>query len=178
MLREVLEMGFTFITGGASSGKSEYALRLFRDWMDVTFIATGLSTDAEMDRRIAAHRAQRPACWETIEEPVDLISALKRVDPSQGGVIIDCLTMWISNLRYMEKCTSRTITELAGEVVSFLRCLEKKVVVVSNELGMSIIPDSEESREFRSTAGEVNQIFARGCEAAYLVVSGLGLKLK
>jgi adenosylcobinamide kinase/adenosylcobinamide-phosphate guanylyltransferase len=171
-------MGYIFITGGASSGKSEYALGLLRNRKDVTFIATGLPADAEMKRRIATHRAQRPAHWETIEEPVDLISALKRVDPAQGGVIIDCLTMWISNLRYMGTCTSRTIVERAGEVVSFLGSLEKMVVVVSNELGMSIIPASEESRDFRTTAGEVNQLFARGCETAYLVVSGLGLQLK
>ena len=171
-------MGYTFITGGASSGKSEYALHLLRDRRDVAFIATGLPTDAEMERRISAHRAKRPEAWVTIEEPVELMSALKRVDPARGGIIIDCLTMWISNLRYMGGCSSRAVVERAEGVVSLLRSLDKTVVVVSNELGMSIIPSSEESREFRSTAGEVNQLFARGSDEAFLVVSGLGLRLR
>ena len=171
-------MGYTFITGGASSGKSEYALGLLREKRDVTFIATGVATDDEMQRRISAHRAQRPAHWETIEEPVELISALKSVDPAQEGVIIDCLTTWVSNLRYMDGCTPRAILERAGEVVRLLREVNSTAVVVSNELGMSIIPATEESREFRVTAGEVNQLFARGSDAAYLVVSGLGVRLK
>ena len=171
-------MGYTFITGGASSGKSDFAIRLFSGRDDVTFIATGVAVDVEMKRRIEAHRAQRPAHWETIEEPVDLVSALEKASSSRGGVIIDCLTMWISNLRHLEACSPRTIVERAREVVSIIARPEKKVVVVSNELGMSIIPASEETREFRSTAGEVNQVFARESDAAYLVVCGLGVKLK
>jgi adenosyl cobinamide kinase/adenosyl cobinamide phosphate guanylyltransferase len=171
-------MSYTFITGGASSGKSAFALDMFGDREDVTFIATGVRTDTDMEQRISAHRAQRPSSWETIEEPLDLISALKRADPTHEVVLIDCLTMWVSNLLHMEKRSAQQVIEEAEEVVSLLKSLEKTVVVVSNELGMGIIPASDAGREFRKIAGEVNQLFARGCEAAYLVLSGLGLRLK
>jgi adenosyl cobinamide kinase/adenosyl cobinamide phosphate guanylyltransferase len=171
-------MGYTFITGGASSGKSAFALGMFGDRKRVAFIATGVRTDADMVQRISAHRAQRPPSWETIEEPLDLISALRKADPSLEGVLIDCLTVWISNLLHMEKRRPQAVIEEAEEVVSLLQSQERTAVVVSNELGMGIIPASDVGREFRKIAGEVNQLFARGCEAAYLVVSGLGVKLK
>jgi adenosyl cobinamide kinase/adenosyl cobinamide phosphate guanylyltransferase len=171
-------MSYTFITGGASSGKSGFAVNMFGDRKDVTFIATGLRTDTEMEQRISAHRAQRPPSWKTIEEPLDLISALKRADPAHEVVLIDCLTMWISNLLHMEKHSAQEVIGEAEKVVSFLKSLEKTVVVVSNELGMGVIPPSAVGREFRKIAGEVNQLFARDSEAAYLVLSGLGLRLR
>ncbi len=171
-------MAYTFVTGGASSGKSRFALDLLKSTEDVAFIATGVKTDTEMERRIADHRRERPAAWRTIEEPVDLISAIERTRDRCGGLIIDCLTMWVSNLCYMERCTSRQVIERARTVSDLLGRLKKRIVVVSNELGMGIIPATEESREYRSLAGEVNQIFARSSSDAYLVVSGIGIRLK
>ena len=171
-------MPYTFVTGGASSGKSGYALQLFRGRHDVTVIATGVRTDAEMERRIEAHRKERPGTWETIEEPEDLISAMERMNPENRGVIIDCLTVWVSNLQYGKGYTSLDIIDRAKKTVSYIRDKDREVVVVSNELGMGIIPASEELREFRKTAGEVNQLFAADSAAAYFVVSGLIIKLR
>jgi adenosyl cobinamide kinase/adenosyl cobinamide phosphate guanylyltransferase len=171
-------MAYTYVTGGASSGKSRFSLELLKPMKDVVFIATGVKTDDEMAGRIAEHRKERPAVWRTIEEPLDLISALERINEPCSGLIVDCLTMWISNLCYMERCESRRIIERAKTVSDLLERLDKRIVVVSNELGMGIIPATEESREYRSLAGEVNQIFAHASSEAYLVVSGIGIKLK
>ena len=170
-------MSYTFVTGGASSGKSRYALDLLRSRNDVTFIATGVSTDAEMDDRIAEHRRQRPLSWETIEEPLDLITAVKSMNRENGGLIIDCLTMWVSNLIYMGKYDRDIIFGHAENLASYLKHLYITTVVVSNELGMGIIPASEESRDFRKLAGEVNQIFARSSREVYFVISGIGMKI-
>jgi adenosylcobinamide kinase/adenosylcobinamide-phosphate guanylyltransferase len=171
-------MAYAFVTGGASSGKSRFALELLGSRNDVTFIATGVKTDAEMELRIAAHRRQRPEAWETIEEPLDLISAVGNMNDGNGGLIIDCLTMWVSNLIYMGQCDNDAILGHAADLASHLKLLDRTVVVVSNELGMGIIPASEESREYRKLAGEVNQLFARSSSEAFLVVSSIGLKIK
>jgi len=171
-------MAYTFVSGGASSGKSGFALELLSSRNDVTFIATGVKTDAEMELRIAEHRRQRPEAWETIEEPLDLIAVVKNLNKGKGGLIIDCLTMWVSNLIYMGQYDHDTILGRAEDLASYLKRLDRKVVVVSNELGMGIIPASEESREYRKLAGEVNQVFARSSSKAFFVVSGIGMKIK
>jgi adenosylcobinamide kinase/adenosylcobinamide-phosphate guanylyltransferase len=171
-------MACTFITGGASSGKSQYALELLRNRDDVTFVATGVKTDKEMELRIEEHRRQRPEAWETIEEALDLASAVESMNEHNSGLIIDCLTMWVSNLIYMGRCDHGEILERAGRLATHLKGLDKTVLVVSNELGMGIIPADGESREYRRVAGEVNQIFARSSDEVYFVISGIGLKLK
>jgi len=170
-------MAYTFVTGGASSGKSRYALDLLGSRKDVTFIATGVGTDPEMHDRIAEHRRQRPLSWETIEEPLDLITAVKNMNSDNSGLIIDCLTMWVSNLIYMRKYDHHTIFGHAENLASYLKHLDRTTVVVSNELGMGIIPASVESRVFRKVAGEVNQIFARSSREVYVVISGIGMKI-
>ena len=171
-------MAYTFVTGGASSGKSRFALDLLGSRNDVTFIATGIKTDAEMELRIVEHQRQRPEVWETIEEPLDLISAVGNMDKQNGGLIIDCLTMWVSNLIYMGRCDHDEILGRAEDLASHLKHLDRTVVMVSNELGMGIIPASEESREYRKLAGEVNQLFARSSSEVFLVVSSIGLRIK
>ena len=170
-------MPFSFITGGASSGKSRYALELFSTRDDVSFIATAVRTDAEMARRIEDHRRQRPASWETIEEALDLVSAVKRMKETNRGLIIDCLTIWISNLIYMGKFDHETIMGKAEHLAALLKNLDKTALVVSNELGMGIIPASAESRAYRKLAGEVNQVFARSSSEAFLIVSGIAVKI-
>jgi len=171
-------MAYTFVSGGASSGKSGFALEFLSSRNDVTFIATGVKTDAEMELRIAEHRRQRPEAWGTIEEPLDLIAVVEHLNKGKGGLIIDCLTMWVSNLIYMGQYDHDAILGRAEDLASYLKHLDRKVVVVSNELGMGIIPASEESREYRKLAGEVNQVFARSSSKAFLVVSGIGMKIK
>jgi adenosylcobinamide kinase/adenosylcobinamide-phosphate guanylyltransferase len=171
-------VSYIYVTGGASSGKSRYALRYFQNRKDVTFIATGIATDPEMLGRINAHREQRPDCWETIEEPTDLIAAVRNASPENRGVLIDCLTFWTANLIFHKDLKRDKILEYANSTAEFLRSTDRSAVVITNELGMGIVPGSQESRKFRKIAGEVNQIFAEKSEEAYLILSGIPLKLK
>jgi adenosyl cobinamide kinase/adenosyl cobinamide phosphate guanylyltransferase len=169
---------FTLITGGASSGKSAFALQLFHGRRDVSFIATGIKTDPEMERRIDAHRRERPREWETIEEPLDIIDAAGKMNPRNGFLIIDCLTFWVSNLLLSKHCNSEQIIERAVDTARYLKELDRTALVITNELGMGIIPASRETRDYRKIAGEVNQRFARESKEAYFVVSGIGMRLK
>ena len=171
-------MPYTFITGGASSVKSTLALTLFRGENNVTFIATGRITDPEMEKRIDAHRSQRPPSWRTVEEPLDLITAVSNTDAESRNVIIDCLTFWVSNLIYEKGMDDSRILKRAEKTARYLEGSQKSVLVVSNELGMGIIPADSESRRFRRIAGEVNQLFASCSKDAYYVVSGIPLKIK
>ncbi len=171
-------MPYIFVTGGASSGKSGYSLKLFQNRKGVTFIATGIATDPEMRERIRVHRELRPGYWDTVEEPFDLITAVKNASPENRGIIIDCLTFWVTNLIYKKTMNNDEILEIATSTAEFLRSKDLSAVVITNELGMGIVPNFEDGRKFRKTAGEVNQIFAEKAEEAYLIVSGLPLKLK
>jgi adenosylcobinamide kinase/adenosylcobinamide-phosphate guanylyltransferase len=169
---------YTYITGGASSGKSDFALELYKDRSDVTFIATGIASDPEMAKKILSHKMQRPSCWDTIEEPVDLIGAVRRVKKEHGAVILDCLTFWVSNLIHHNKLKSDQIFKLAEETSTFLNSSDLNALVVTNELGMGIIPGSADLRLYRNIAGKVNRIYADRSESAYFVVSGIGHKIK
>jgi len=171
-------MSYIFVTGGASSGKSRFALERFINRTDVTFIATGINTDEEMARRIKLHRSTRPVQWETIEEPVDLIQAVKRSKPENKSIIIDCLSFWVSNLIYSARIDHADIIPKAEAAAVFLKSCGREVIVVTNELGMGLIPEHQESRAYRKTAGEVNQIFSEHALHAYFVVSGIPLKIK
>ncbi len=170
-------MPLVFLTGGASSGKSKFALNLLKDRKDVTFIATGVETDPEMENRIKRHRKGRPPEWETIEEPLDLLAAVKKVTPGRA-VIIDCLTFWVSNLLYYSRTKSNEIIRIANETADFLKGLNTDVIVVTNEIGMGVIPATEDGRFYRTIIGEMNQIFASRADEAHMVINGIGLRLK
>ncbi len=173
-------MPLKFVTGGASSGKTKFALSLLKESQDVTYIATGLPIDEEMRNRIEKHKSERPPAWETVEEPVDIKKVLTDMEKSKKNrdVIIDCLTFWVSNLIYMKEYSDETIMIEAKELAEKCRRYKNEVVVVTNELGMSIIPENRDARRFRKISGEVNQIFAAKSREAYLVVSGIGIKIK
>ncbi len=169
-------MSYTYITGGASSGKSGYALKRFIGRRDVTYIATGIETDEEMAGRIELHRAARPSEWKTIEEPIDIIRAVR--NSKSGALIIDCLSFWVSSLFCSEKLGHDDIVAKAGTAAEFFEKIDREIIVVTNELGMSLIPEHRESRAYRKTAGEVNQIFAKYAKDAYFVISGIPVKIK
>jgi adenosylcobinamide kinase/adenosylcobinamide-phosphate guanylyltransferase len=171
-------MPYTFITGGASSGKSSFALNLFKGRKCVTFIATARVTDPEMAERIKLHRRQRPASWNTIEEPVDLIGVVTSKGSGIGGLIIDCLTFWVSNLIFEGQLDRPSILDLAEKTAQALKNHEFDALVVSNEIGMGIVPADSESRSYRRIAGEVNQIFTAHCKEAFFVLSGIPVRLK
>ena len=169
-------MSITFLTGGARSGKSTLAVGLAgRSGGPVTFLATAEARDEEMSGRIAAHRAERPPEWSVIEEPLDLLNALRLTDAG-SLVIIDCLTLWVANL--MEGgLGARDIKELSVKAASAAGERPSATIVVSNEVGSGIVPVSKLAREYQDVLGAVNSIWAAAAERAYLVVAGRALSL-
>jgi adenosylcobinamide kinase / adenosylcobinamide-phosphate guanylyltransferase len=162
------------VLGGARSGKSRYA-----EWLIATYpqpwiyVATAEARDEEMAGRIAAHRARRAAGWQTIEAPHDLASAL-RAAPPDAAVLIDCLTLWLSNLLETERDIEvemarlqETLTERAGPTV-----------IVSNEVGLGIVPDNALARRFRDLQGNLNQRLAAQAARVIMMVAGIAVAVK
>lgn len=172
-------MALTFLTGGARSGKSGLAVRraqrLAADGIPVTFVATGQARDEEMSERIARHQAERPAGWATVEAPVDLVGAVTALAPG-GCVVVDCLALWVSNLMEAgddEPATLARARELAGWAAAY----PGTVLVVSNEVGLGIVPMHPLSRNYRDRLGRVNAVLAARADLAQLVVAGRTLTL-
>lgn len=161
------------IIGGARSGKSGYAEKLARAQDGaVTYIATGTAGDAEMAARIAHHRAQRPADWPTVEEPLALAAALRQHAAPAACLLVDCLTLWLSNLL----CAGRE-AEIEG-LLSILPDLPGHLILVSNEVGAGIVPENALARRFRDAQGRLNQQVAALADRVTLVAAGLPLILK
>lgn len=161
--------GLILLLGGARSGKSRHAQRLAGPW--ATLIATAEARDGEMAERIARHRAERPPTWETLEEPLDLVEALKRA--RYPTVVVDCLTLWVSNLLERDR-------DPLAEARRFLEAVSssgKRVIVISNEVGMGIVPANPLARRYRDLLGEVNALLAKAAQEVYLLIAGRPLKL-
>jgi adenosylcobinamide kinase/adenosylcobinamide-phosphate guanylyltransferase len=169
-------MALTLLLGGARSGKSARALRLASDWEgQVVFVATGQGRDPEMAARIARHRLERPASWKTVEAPLELVRAFDTI-PTRAFVIIDCLTLWVANA--IEAGWSDEDVERAGAAVAAIAAArEQPTVVVSNEVGLGLVPQTPLGRSYRDLLGRVNAIFAAEAEQAYLMIAGRTLQL-
>lgn len=161
------------VIGGARSGKSGYAeLQALESGRAVTYIATAQALDAEMAQRIAHHRARRADDWSSVEEPVALADALVRTAAPQACVLVDCLTLWLSNV---------LLAEREDEIERFLAALPAlpgSVVLVSNEVGWGIVPENALARRFRDEQGRLNQRVAALADRVTLVAAGLPLILK
>lgn len=169
-------MTLTFVTGGARSGKSSYALRLAeRAGTSVAMIATAEARDDEMRARIVAHKDERPAGWRTVEEPLDLAGALRGLAPAEFA-IVDCLSLWVSNL--LEGSDAAAIEGLAAEAASLAAAHAGGCVSVSNEVGMGIVPMNALARSYRDVLGRVNAIWADAADDALLAVAGRVLRLE
>ncbi|MBW5434674.1 bifunctional adenosylcobinamide kinase/adenosylcobinamide-phosphate guanylyltransferase [Bradyrhizobium canariense] len=167
-------MAIILITGGARSGKSKRAEMRTRAFPgQPVYVATAEALDAEMEARIAGHRARRGTDWIEREVPLDLVPALVASDGG-GARLVDCLTLWLSNLMHTERDWEREIKELAGA----LPRLKSPVVLVTNEVGLGIVPDNALARSFRDAAGFMNQAIAAVADEAEFVVAGLPMKLK
>jgi adenosyl cobinamide kinase/adenosyl cobinamide phosphate guanylyltransferase len=167
-------MSMTLLLGGARSGKSAMAVRLGEaSSAPVTFIATALAGDDEMALRIARHQESRPVEWTTVEAPVDLLGAVRS---ATGGdfLVVDCLTVWVSNL-LGQGALAADIDAAATAVLQSLR--GRDCVVVTNEVGLGIVPVNELARGFRDTLGSVNALFAASADQAVLMVAGRALDL-
>jgi len=168
-------MGYTLVLGGARSGKSDLARRLgVESGRAVTFVATATPGDEEMAQRIARHRASRPADWTTVESPL-VLSTVIREARAGDFVIVDCLTLWVSNL-LGEGSTADVITALAQEAAREMAMRDG--VVVSNEVGLGIVPANALARTYRDALGAVNVVFAACSRRSLLMVAGRALELK
>jgi adenosylcobinamide kinase/adenosylcobinamide-phosphate guanylyltransferase len=164
----------TFVLGGARSGKSRYAEGLVMDctppWV---YVATAEALDGEMSNRIAEHRRRRDDRWRTVEAPLDLPGAIA-AHGSEGPVLIDCLTLWLSNVMLAGR-------DLSGEQQRLIKALSDangSIVVVSNEVGFGIVPDNALARNFRDAQGRLNMQVAAIADRAVLIAAGLPLILK
>ncbi|MCJ2187154.1 bifunctional adenosylcobinamide kinase/adenosylcobinamide-phosphate guanylyltransferase [Novosphingobium beihaiensis] len=168
-------MSALFVLGGARSGKSRHAqTRIEAQPGRLAFIATAQAFDAEMAERIARHRADRGPRWETLEAPFDLPDAITRAACSADAVLIDCLTLWLSNLIL----TERDVAAMTGDLCAALQACPAPVALVANEVGMGIVPENALARRFRDEAGRLNQAIAALADEVVLVAAGLPLTLK
>lgn len=167
----------TLILGGARSGKSALAERLATaSGHEVVYIATAQAHDAEMAARIAHHRAQRPAHWLSVEEPMALAAALEAHARPGRCVLVDCLTLWLSNL--LGAPDSERFKQEHDALLHLLPSLKGQVLMVSNEVGLGVIPMGELTRRFVDEAGRLHQALAAQCERVLFVAAGLPLPLK
>ncbi len=169
-----------FVTGGARSGKSAFALEKASAFVQpVTFIATAQAFDAEMRDRIRRHKLERPADWITLEEPHDVPAALKG---ASGAVVLDCLSILVSNLMLgdadHEALEEDAILERVAALLNIQQSRDRALIVVSNEVGSGIVPEYPLGRAFRDALGRANQMVARAATEAFLIVSGLPIKLR
>lgn len=178
----------TLVLGGARSGKSAYAERLAQaSGKEVVYLATAHAGDGEMAKRIAQHRSDRPAQWITVEEPLALGPALQHWAAPQRLVLVDCLTLWLNNLMFDATTVYPDVGAIALperfhiERAALLQVLAQPagdIVLVSNEVGMGIVPYGAISRAFTDEAGRLNQAVAAACGRAVFVAAGLPLVLK
>jgi adenosylcobinamide kinase/adenosylcobinamide-phosphate guanylyltransferase len=171
----------TVVLGGARSGKSGYAQTLCGE-RSVVYIATAeAGEDPEMHARIAKHRLSRPATWTTIEAPLDIVLAASRALPDQAIVLIDCVTVWVSNMMWTHRTkpddeVERLVTESIDGLSNVGR--HRDLIVVSNEVGQGIVPLEPVGRQFRDLQGFANQRLAHAADRVVLLIAGLPLHLK
>lgn len=174
--------GIIFITGGARSGKSTFALKLASsNEGKKAYIATAEPLDPEMEERIDKHREQRGNDWSVFEESIKIGDSIKEIMGEYSLIVLDCLTLWVSNLLTRQNDEKTIETELERFIAAlklFQNTAGSQLIIVSNEVGLGIVPDNALSRRFRDIAGMLNQKVAEIADEAYLVVSGLPLKIK
>ena len=164
-----------FLLGGARSGKSRLGEQLVEAtpgrWI---YLATAEALDDEMAERIATHRSRRDSRWRTVEEPLDLPAALAECSAPDAAILVDCLTLWLSNLMGAGRDPAQAVDAL----VQALGTVEGRVVLISNEVGQGIVPDNALARTFRDTAGRMHQAVAEAAHRVLFVAAGLPLTLK
>ena len=184
----------TFVIGGARSGKSAFAEGLARKYNDVVYIATAEVKDDEMRDRIQIHRARRPFNWKTIEAPFHVDRVISNLNEKSGVVYIDCITLYITNMllddnaanpaggadrqREVLKQKQSQILDEINKLCKVCRESKSDVIIVSNEVGLGIVPDNALSRVFRDIAGSANQIIADEADEVYFMVAGIAQRIK
>ena len=165
------------ILGGARSGKSTYAINLAKKHKRIAFIATCQPLDKEMQHRIRIHQQTRPKNWKTFEEPKDLDSLLLRMNKTFDCIIIDCMTLLVSNL-ILGGYKETDIFKKIRKMLINLKKKQAKVILVSNEVGLGLVPTNKLGRQFRDIAGKVNQLVARVADEVFFVIAGIPTRIK
>lgn len=173
-----------FILGGARSGKSSFALKLAESIKGKRlYIATAEALDDEMAKRIKKHKKERGNNWNTIEEPIRIANVIKR-NKGYDVILLDCLTLWVSNLMHREARSKgqgarggRTLQKIT-DLISACKKAKASIIIVSNEVGLGIVPDNPLARQFRDIAGFANQKIADAAGEVYFMVSGIPSKIK
>lgn len=168
-----------FVTGGARSGKSDFAQDMAEKIEGKRlFLATAQAFDEEMEERIRRHREQRGDRWDTIEEPLYIGNALRSAAGAYETVLVDCLTVWMSNLLLEYPYQDDRISEIVDDFFSDFNESEETIIVVSNEVGMGIVPDNKLARDYRDQLGFLNQRMAGRADEVYLLCSGIPVRIK
>ncbi|WP_447968416.1 bifunctional adenosylcobinamide kinase/adenosylcobinamide-phosphate guanylyltransferase [Nitrospira sp. M1] len=166
-----------FILGGARSGKSDFALTFTRTMKPRVFLATAEPLDQEMALRIRKHQRSRRGTWDTVEIPVYMSQWFNTKGHGYQSVVVDCLTLWLSNI-LGDTILRKKFPSLLKEFLKSVRQVPGRVIVISNEVGLGIVPGDPLTREFRDLAGRMNQQVAAAADEVYFVASGIPLQLK
>ena len=168
------------ILGGARSGKSAFAEHLARQGERVLFVATSQALDADMQVRIAAHRVRRPLEWTTLEEPLYLTRVLPSALEGHDTCLVDCLTLWVSNLLLARESHSNAEEEILEQVGNLMEVYKRSSaawIVISNEVGLGVVPPTQLGSRYRDVLGRANQAVASQADKVYLMVAGLALEM-
>lgn len=179
------------VTGGARSGKSTFAEAYLKDKDPVLYVATAIAYDEEMQWRILHHQKSRSRQWETLEAFAHILEKLKQKNTSYGGILLDCITVMLTNLLFLKEDLQEDRYDVAfwttfeedmnkelRQLLVYFRGLSGDTVLVTNEIGCGLVPETPFSRAFRDVAGRINQLLAKEADEVYLLVSGLSLQLK
>ena len=176
-----MSKSLTLVLGGGRAGKSSYAQRLAADGKRVLFVATAEAGDPEMAERIRSHLEGRPAGWDTLEEPIDVAAALAPLLNRYDTVLLDCLTLWVSNLLLKgpyPQSTRENVLPATRTLLELYRGGDASWIVVSNEVGLGVVPPTELGRIYADELGRVNQLVAAQADDVYFMAAGLPLKMK
>lgn len=176
-----MSKGLTLVLGGVRAGKSSYSLRLAGNGRSVLFVATAEARDPEMKARIEAHREARPPHWDTLEEPVDLVAALTPLLHRYDTVLLDCLTLWVSNLLLREADLASARDNVLPEAQALLSLYHSGAaswIIVSNEVGLGVVAPTELGRVYADELGRVNQAVAAEADEVVFMAAGLPLPVK
>jgi adenosylcobinamide kinase / adenosylcobinamide-phosphate guanylyltransferase len=165
------------VLGGTASGKSETALRLAGAKRPKAFVATGEGLDDEMAVRISRHQAARGSKWITAEVPVEVSAWFSQQGKAYRTIVLDCVTLWLSNLQGRQ-ISAIAVAKKVDELLAAMQKAKATVVIVSNELGLGLVPVEKPARKFRDLAGRMNQQIAAAADEVHFVVSGVSLRLK
>jgi len=176
-------MSMTFILGGARAGKSRFAQELAAKLKKgVLFVATCEPLDEEMNARIKAHQKSRPRDWKTLEVPTDVAKAMKGKIGTAEVVILDCLTLLISNLMGTDEADAETLEKKVNdemeELVAFIRTTKAHFIIVSNEVGLGVVPPYHSGRVYRDVLGMANQMLAQNADEVYFMIAGIPIQIK